>query len=69
MQGVELVQVGGETDLTEGLISEENGKNKSRFGNSGLQVFPSWRGGDRAQTSPDCCSLPRDLSAASPSTP
>lgn len=47
--------MGGEGDLTEGLISEEHGKNKSRFGNSRLQVLPSWRGGDRAQTSPDCC--------------
>lgn len=47
--------MGGEADLTEGLISEEHGKNKSRFGNSGLQVLPSWRGGNRAQTSPDCC--------------
>lgn len=27
-EGVELVQVGGEGDLTEGLIREEHGKNK-----------------------------------------
>lgn len=57
-EGVELVQVGGEGDLTEGLIREEHGKNKSRFGNSRLQVLPSWRGGDRAQPSPDCCRSP-----------
>lgn len=50
--------MGGEADLTEGLISEEHVKNKSGFGNSRLRVLPSWRGGDRAQSSPDWCRCP-----------
>lgn len=63
--------MGGEADLTEGLISEEHVKNKSGFGNSRLRVLPSWRGGDRAQSSPDWCRCPfaSGLAASAPSAP
>lgn len=50
--------MGGDADLIEGLISEEHGKNKSGFGNSRLRELPSWRDGDRAQSSPYWCSFP-----------
>lgn len=50
--------MGGEADLTEGLISEGHVKNESGFGSSRLRVLCSCRSGDRAQSSPDWCKCP-----------
>lgn len=62
--------MGGEADLTEGLISKEHGKNKWVWQQQAANAsqLERWGTGHRAVQIGAGVPLPQDLSASSPST-